>query len=47
MGIITFLPYFDFNLEMNLISINFTKLYNYFSALDKKNQKNYLKLIVK
>lgn len=39
-GKITLLPYFDFNLDLNLNSINFTKLYNYFLALDKNNQKN-------
>ena len=38
-GKIILLPYFDFNLDLNLNSINFTKLYNYFLALDKKKQK--------
>ncbi len=39
-GKIILLPYFDFNLDLDLSSINFTKLFNYFLALDKKNQKN-------
>ena len=34
-GIITLLPYFNFNLDVDLNSINFTKLYNYFLSLDK------------
>ena len=38
-GKIILLPYFDFNLDLNLSSINFTKLYNYFLSLDKKDQK--------
>ena len=43
-GKITLLPYFNFNLDLNLNSINFTKLYNYFLALDEKNQKNLFKI---
>jgi hypothetical protein len=43
-GKITFLPYFDFNLDVNLDSINFTKLYNYLLALDEKKQKNLFKI---
>ena len=35
-GKITLLPYFNFNLDLNLNSINFTKLYGYFLALDEK-----------
>ena len=35
-GKITLLPYFNFNLDLNLNSINFTKLYSYFLALDEK-----------
>ena len=46
-GKITFLPYFNFDLDINLDSINFTKLYNYLLALDEKKQKIYLKLIIK
>ena len=34
-GIITLFPYFNFNLDVDLNSINFTKLYNYFLSLDK------------
>ena len=43
-GKITFLPYFNFNLDINLDSINFTKLYNYLLALDAKKQKNLFKI---
>ena len=43
-GKITFLPYFNFNLDINLNSINFTKLYNYLLALDAKKQKNLFKI---
>ena len=43
-GKIKFLPYFDFNLDLSLNSINFTKLYNYFLTLDEKNQKNLFKI---
>ena len=39
-GKIIFLPYFNFNLDFNLNSINFTRLYNYFLALHEKKQKN-------
>jgi len=39
-GKITLLPYFDFDLDLNLSSINFTKAYNYFLSLDQNNQKN-------
>ena len=35
-GKITFLPYFNFNLDINLNSINFTKLYGHFLALDEE-----------
>ena len=34
-GKITLFPYFNFNLDVNLNSINFTKLYNYFLSLNK------------
>ncbi len=43
-GKIILLPFFDFNLDLNLNSINFTKLYNYFLALDKKEQKDLFKI---
>ena len=39
-GRIRLLPYFDFDLDLNLNSINFTKLYNYFLTLNKNNKKN-------
>ena len=34
----------NFNLDLSLNSINFTKLCNYFIALDKKSQKNLFKI---
>ena len=37
-GEIVFFPYFDFNLNLNLNSINFTKFYSYFLSLDSKNK---------
>ena len=43
-GDLIFLPYFDFNLDLNLNSINFTKLYNYFLFLDKEQQKKIFKI---
>ena len=43
-GKITFLPYFNFNLDLNLNSINFTKLYNFFLALDESKQKSLFKI---
>jgi len=43
-GKIIFRPYFDFNLDLNLNSINFTKLYNYFLSLDAKEQKKVFKI---
>ena len=38
-GSLILLPYFDFNLDLNLNSINFTKVYNYFLFLEKEEQK--------
>ena len=38
-GKIELLPYFDFDLDINLNSINFTKLYNYFLSLDAEGNK--------
>tara|TARA_Y100000310_G_scaffold258535_1_gene266982 strand:- start:330 stop:2039 length:1710 start_codon:yes stop_codon:yes gene_type:complete len=43
-GKITFLPYLDFNLDIDLRSLNFTKLYNYLLALDEEKQKNLFKI---
>ena len=43
-GIIEFIPYFNFNLDLSLNSLNFTKLYNYFLALDKNDQENIFKI---
>ena len=39
-GKIKFLPYFNFDLDLSLNNINFTKLYNYFLAKNEKKQKN-------
>ena len=43
-GNLILLPYFDFNLDLNLNSINFTKVYNYFLSLDKEKQKEVFKV---
>jgi hypothetical protein len=43
-GKIILLPYFDFNLDFDLNSINFTRLYYYFLFLDKKEQRKLLKI---
>jgi len=43
-GKISILPYLNFNLDLNLDSINFTKLYNGFLNLDKNKQKNLFKI---
>jgi len=43
-GKIKILPYFNFDLDLNLDSINFTKLYNRFLDLDENNQKNFFKI---
>ena len=43
-GNVNFLPYFNFNLDLDLNSINFTKLYNYFLALDEKDQISLFKI---
>jgi len=43
-GQIILLPYFNFNLDLDLNSINFTKLYNNFLALDKKQRVDLFKI---
>tara|TARA_B100001250_G_scaffold235679_1_gene202455 strand:- start:836 stop:2467 length:1632 start_codon:yes stop_codon:yes gene_type:complete len=43
-GNLILLPYLVFNLDLNLNSINFTKVYNYFLSLDKKEQKELFKI---
>jgi len=43
-GSIKLLPFFNFNLDVSLDNISFTKLCNYFLALDKKNQENLFKI---
>ncbi len=43
-GKIIILPYFGFDLDLNLNSINFTKLYNHFLSLDENDQKKLFKL---
>ena len=37
-GEIKFYPYFDYNLDLMLNSLNFTKMYNYFLKLDEKSK---------
>jgi len=37
-GIITLLPYFNFDLDVDLNSVNFTKIYNHFLSLDKNEK---------
>jgi len=43
-GEITFLPYFNFDLDLNLNNINFTKLYNNFLVLNEEEQKKLFKI---
>ena len=43
-GKIAILPYFNFDMDLSLNSINFTKLYNYFLSLDEKKQKNLFRI---
>ena len=43
-GKIVFSPYFNFDIDINLNSINFTKLYNYFLSLDKNDKKKLFKI---
>jgi len=43
-GKITFLPYFDFDLDLNLSSLNFTKLYSYFLSLEKEERNKLFKI---
>ena len=43
-GNLILLPYFDFNLDLNLNSINFTKVYNYFLFLEKEEQKKIFRI---
>ena len=43
-GKIKFLPYFNFDLDLTLNNINFTRLYNYFLALDEEHKKKLFKI---
>ena len=43
-GILKFLPYFDFNLSVDLNGINFSRLYGFLIALDQENKKNLFKV---
>ena len=43
-GKIVFSPFFDFDLEVNLSSLNFTKVYNHFLSLDNEKQKKLFKI---
>ncbi len=37
-GVINFLPYFNFNLDVNLNTVNFSRLYNYLTSLNKQER---------
>ena len=37
-GVINFLPYFNFNLDINLNTVNFSRLYNYLTSLNKQER---------
>ena len=43
-GEIRILPYFNFDLNVNLKKINFNKLYSFLVGLDEKNKKNLFKI---
>ena len=43
-GKIKFLPFFDFDLDLNLNNINFTKSYNHFLNLDENDKKKLFKI---
>ena len=43
-GEVKFLPYFNFNLNVDLNSINFNSLYSSLISLDEKNKKNLFKI---
>ncbi len=43
-GQITFLPYFNFDIDLNLQSLNFTKFYNIFLSLFKDNKNDFFEV---
>ena len=43
-GYIKFLPFFDFNLNVDLNRLNFNRLHSYLISLDEKNKKDLFKL---
>ncbi len=43
-GVINFSPYFDFNLDLDLNSLNFNSLYNVFIKLNETNKENFFKI---
>ena len=43
-GEVKFLPFFDFNLNIDLLSLNFKRLYNHLVALSEVDQKNLFKI---
>tara|TARA_Y100000590_G_scaffold287611_1_gene323798 strand:- start:1618 stop:3261 length:1644 start_codon:yes stop_codon:yes gene_type:complete len=43
-GKLVFIPYFNFELDLDMYRMNFTKLYNYFLTLDEKKQKKLFKI---
>ena len=43
-GLIDFFPYFNFDIDINLSSLNFTKVHNYISNLNETNKKKLFKI---
>jgi len=43
-GMVKFIPFFDFDLDLSLNSINLTRLYSYFLSLDEERQKSIFKI---
>ena len=43
-GVVKFLPYFNFNLDMDLNSVNFNRLHSFIVNLDEKNKKSLFKV---
>ena len=43
-GVINFSPYFDFNLNLDLNSLNFNSLYNVFIKLNETNKENFYQI---
>ena len=43
-GYVKFIPFFDFNLDLDLNGINFNKFHSFFIDLNKKNENNLFKI---